>query len=110
MAGRLRLHSEVDNGNVPAGLHGGDDDGAVSPPPRDRGSQWRSIVVVVVVVALGIPSRCLPNGRINYDDKDNGDDTGAAAGRSRSRDESTSAHGVNPAPNGRGGIGWGLPS
>jgi hypothetical protein len=44
MAGRLRLHSEVDNGNVPAGLHGGDDDGAISPPPRDRGSQFTMAV------------------------------------------------------------------
>jgi hypothetical protein len=34
---------------------------------------------------------------------------GAAAGQSRSQDESTSPHGVDPAPNGGGGIGWGLP-
>ena len=81
MAGRLRLHSEVDNGNVPAGLHGGYDDNTVPPPPQDQGSRRQSILVVVVAVALGIPSRCLLDRRINNNDGDGGNNTGAAAGR-----------------------------
>ena len=59
---------------MPAGLHGGDDDNAVLPPLWDRGSRQRSIVVVVVIVALGIPSRCLPDRRIDDDANDAGDD------------------------------------
>ena len=115
MAGQWRSpHYEVDNGNVPAGLNGGDEDNAVLPPPRDQGSQWRSIVVVVVVVVLGILSQCLPDGWIDDNDGDDndgddGNDTGAAAGQSRPRDESTSLRGVDPAKNGGGEIGWGLP-
>ena len=84
VAGRRQLHSEMDDGDVPAGLHRGDDDNAVPPPPRDRGSRRRSIVVVVILVALGIPSRWLPDGRINEDDGNDGNNTGAVAGQSRS--------------------------
>ena len=64
-------------------------------------------------MALGNPSQCLPDKRIdggNGDDRDDGDDStdngdnmGAVAGQSHSQDESTNAHGVDPALNGRGG-------
>jgi hypothetical protein len=108
VAGRRQSHLEVDNGNVPAGLHGGDDNYVVPPPPQDQGSQRRSIVVVVIVIVLSIPSRCLPDGQIDNDDGDDGNDTGAVAEQSRSQDESTSARGVDPTTNGGGGTRWGL--
>ena len=59
----------------------GDDDDAVPPPPQDRSPRRLSIIVIVAVVALGIPSRCLPNGRIDDNNANDGDDRGTAAGR-----------------------------
>ena len=88
LAGRRQSHSEVDNGNVPAGLQGGDDNDAIPLPPWDRGSRRWSIVLVVVILVLGIPSQCLPNGRINEnnddDDANDGNNTCVVAGQSRS--------------------------
>ena len=46
------------------------------------GSRRQSIVVIVVIVTLSIPSRCLPDGQIDDDDGDksnDGNDTGPAA-------------------------------
>jgi hypothetical protein len=67
----------------------GGDNNVVPPLPRDQGSRWRSIVVVVV--ALGIPSQCLSDRQIDDNDSNvaigedgngsnNGNDTGAVAG------------------------------
>ena len=105
--------NDVHNGNCGGddGDNGGDDDagrgrgrGVVAHcdliPP---GACWIAGGDDDTVPSPGIPSRCLPNRRVDEDNDDDNDDVdgngaGTAAGRLHSRDGRTSTRGIDPAP------------